>query len=252
MSNAVYVINPDYGNGCYRRRIKLTRTPGAVLAELEDNCHGFRVALQHDGKVVTAIKAEFLRIPFSTCSSADAPIQALLGAALDSPLHELNRIANPKSNCTHVHDLTILAMHHTLRAEKTVIYDVKVTDARDGISDLRVWRNDALMHHWQSRDNHLLSPDSLKGKPLFSGFNAWSCECFSGLALEAARVLQKGNLVSTARMFDFDKMAGNIAYEESSRHACHTFSPDYAKKAVRLQGTGRDFTHDQSRLLEFT
>jgi hypothetical protein len=49
------ITNPDYGSGVYRRRLQLLPERFAVTAELEDNNHGFRVRIEHDGQHVTQV-----------------------------------------------------------------------------------------------------------------------------------------------------------------------------------------------------
>lgn len=253
--------NPNYGRGVFRRRIRLVRqqeTPsqGRVHGALEDCNHGFQsTVLFRDGHV-TDIQPRFMRIPFTTCDGAWKPLQNLIGAPVSATTAELLTLAPPLSNCTHLHDLTLLAIVHAGRTELTVQYDVEVTDAVNGVSDLRVWRtvDDAektLMHHWQSTNYAVSSPASLKGNPLFFGFSRWANECFSGIDNEAAFVLQKGNLVSIGRMLDVDGMAGSRAKDENDRTACFTYSPENSSNAYRLSNTVRDFTHNEEQLLKF-
>jgi len=173
--------NPDYGKGVFRRRIRLVRTQeapgcGQVHGALEDCNHGFQsTVIFRDGKVVE-VKPQFMRIPFTTCDGAWKPLQNLVGAAIDSTPSQLLAIAPPLSNCTHLHDLTLLAIAHTQRSEMIVQYDIEVGDAnQDGISHLRVFRSGddgerVLMHHWQSKNYMLTNTPELQDKPLFMGF----------------------------------------------------------------------------------
>ena len=69
------ITNPHYGDGCYRRRIQLEQQPGALSGSLEDDCHGFRVRITHDDKIVTGVEADTLRIPLSSCPGAVEPLQ---------------------------------------------------------------------------------------------------------------------------------------------------------------------------------
>src|SRR3546814_20125603 len=70
---------PDYGSGVARRRLRLTGHPGRVIGEMEDHAHGMRCLIEHDGRVITSVSAEFLRLPRSTCSGARGPLNELLG-----------------------------------------------------------------------------------------------------------------------------------------------------------------------------
>jgi hypothetical protein len=253
--------NPSYGKGVFRRRIRLVRTAvskdtGQVHGALEDCNHGFQsTVIYRDGKVLD-VKPQFMRIPFTTCDGAWKPLQNLVGAAINSTPSVLLAIAPPLSNCTHLHDLTLLAIAHTQRLETIVQYDIEVTDAVDHVSHLRVWRSGddgerMLVHHWQSKNYMLVDPPELKDKPLFMGFSRWANEKFSGIANEAAFVLQKGNLVSIGRMLDVDAMQGSRAADENGSVSCFTYSPPNNAIATRIGKTVRDFTDCEEQLLKF-
>ena len=54
--------------GIYRRRIHLhAHRDNEVRGLLEDDFHHFGVRLRHDGKRVTAITGEDIRVPWSAC-----------------------------------------------------------------------------------------------------------------------------------------------------------------------------------------
>jgi len=257
---AKFKLNPDYGNGVFRRRIRLVREGdqhnGRVHGALEDCNHGFQSTVFYVNGHVTDIKPQFMRIPFTTCDGAWQPLQRLQGATVSVSPSELLMMAPPLSNCTHLHDLTLLAIAHTQRESKVVQYDVEVTDASAGVSDLRIWRStddgqQNLVHHWQSFNYAILSPAEFKGRPLFMGFSRWANDQFSGIENEAAFVLQKGNLVSIGRMLDVEAMTGSRAADENDRVACFTYSPENSSKAIRIGNTVRDFTASEEKLLKF-
>jgi len=252
--------NPNYGGGAFRRCIRMQRNGnkqnGKVHGALEDCNHGFQCTVEYQQGVMTNISPQFMRIPFTTCDGAWKPLQKLEGANVNSTIPQLLTIAPPLSNCTHLHDLTLLSIVHTQQAAEIVQYDVEVTDAENGISQLRVWRSEndeakQLIHHWQATMTTIVAPETLKDKPLFMGFSRWANETFSGLENEAAFILQKGNLVSVGRTLDVNAMAGNRAIDENDVHACFTYSPENASRAIRLGGTVRDFTDTEEQLLKF-
>jgi len=245
--------NPDYGSGCFRRRIRLTGTAGQVVAELEDNCHGFRATLSHDGHHITAVNAETLRIPFNTCAGAIAPIQALVGVAVGSDPKTVNAAINPFSNCTHLFDLSVLAIAHAARGDTTRIYDVVVDDERDGQpANAIAYLDGKEVLRFKTREWELLDPPELLGKPLFRGFAAWANDYFQGDEREAAFVLQKGYFVSSARRIDARKIEGSRGTDHPHiPGACHTYSEGIIEQAVRLVDTVRDFTDCPEQLLRF-
>jgi len=246
-----YKVNENYGGGVFNRRIHIVKKDNTLFGALEDCNHGFKVTIHHDGKVVTDIQPEFMRVPFTTCDSADKPIRELIGASLNSSLKDLLQHAEPVKNCTHLYDLCCWTILQSQYPETEITYDVLVGDAVEGVSDLSVARNGKVLHQWQAKNGELISPENLQGKPLFVGFYHWVNEAFSGLELEAALVLQKGNLVSVGRMLDVDGMAGGRASDEHDRNACHTYSPENRDEAIRIANTTRDFTNAPEKLLKF-
>ncbi|MFT5576132.1 MAG: hypothetical protein ACI89D_001652 [Bermanella sp.] len=248
-----FPANPDYGSGCFRRRIRLTGTHGQVLAELEDSCHGFRATIEHDGEVITAVSAETLRIPFNTCAGATRPIQALVGIAIGSDPKTVNQSVNPFSNCTHLFDLSVLAIAHAARGQTTRQFDVVVYDEQgDEPADAAVSLDGKEILRFKTRQWELLSPPELQGKPLFRGFAAWANDYFQGDEREAAFVLQKGYFVSSARRIDSPKIEGSRGTDYPHiANACHTYSEGVVEQALRLPDTVRDFTDSPEQLLRF-
>ena len=93
-------LNPNYGEGIFRRRIRLTAIPGSgtqpdIFGELEDTQHGFRTRIEHDGEKVTAIHGDPVRYPVSTCPGALGPLQELVGVVLGTSAEEINKNGSP-------------------------------------------------------------------------------------------------------------------------------------------------------------
>ncbi len=254
-------INPNYGTGIFRRRIRLTALPGSgprpdIFGELEDTQHGFRTRIEHDGERVTAIHGDPVRYPASTCPGALEPLQELVGITLGTSAEDINKNGNPFANCTHLYDLSILAIVHARGlsggALTEVLYDVTVTDETDEGSEACVYRDGALVHRWLTRSFAVVEPQALQGNTLFKGFSAWARQSFEGDALEAAHVLQKGYFVAQSQRFDTSKLAGTpLDDAPSRRNVCHSYSDGIAETAVRLGTNTRDFNDSPELLLQF-
>ena len=247
-----YVPNPNYGDGVFRRRIRLEGKPGQVIGALEDNFHGFQVTVSYQDGVVTQIEPGFPRIPFTTCTSADEPLKALLGCDIDQSAKALNGIADPYVNCTHLLDLTLLCIAHIKRGDCIRQYDVLIPDRVDEVTDLTVHLDGEVIHHWRAAGMTICSPEELLGEVLGRGFAQWADQRFEGDKNEAAFILQKGCFVSQGRYVDLNAMAGNTAVSEGVPARCHTFSPSFVDKAIRHADTARDFTNTPEQLLKFT
>lgn len=245
--------NPHYGSGCFRRHIRLRNESWGVLAELEDDCHGFRVRLHHNGLQVTSIEAETLRIPYDTCPGATEPLRSLEGIAIGSEPRSIFEKANPFSNCTHLFDLSVLAISHAARAEIERFYEIRVDDEQNSApATATIRRNGEEILRWTTYQWQLVTPLEVAAYPLFKGFAAWANDFYEGEEREAAFALQKGYFVSSARRYDAARMAGSrgdeLPYQPG---ACHTYTPGTVEKATRLHNTVRDFTDTPAELLRF-
>jgi hypothetical protein len=257
MIDAAFVPNPTYGNGIFRRRIRLVSCAQRVAGGLEDNYHAMTCSIEHDGNVVTAIDARFARIPMTTCPGAAEPIRALIGQPLTSDLLAIYRRNSPKLNCTHLFDLTCLAITHAVRGIDTRQYDVEIADER-GAPVAAIVRpaaaivtvDGSVAHSWQSVGGKIAAPEPLTGRPLVAGFMRWAAATFAGEALEAAMVLHRGYFVSNARRFiTDDAWMLEPAQELTMRGVCHTYQPGNVEHAVRFRRVVRDFSHRPEDLL---
>lgn len=244
--------NPNYGQGIFRRRIRLQNTDSHVLAELEDCNHGFRIRLYHDRQEVTAIEVETLRYPLSTCQNAGQPLQALVGCQLTSKIERVMKYTRPRDNCTHLFDLASLAIAQATREEKSRCYDIEVPDSLRPETELLIRRDGEIIHQWQAREHTLSTPQEVSGKPLMKGFYLWVFKHFNGEELEAALALQKGYFVSRARHIDLDSSAGMPASgDQYMLGACYTYSPAVVGDAIRETKSVRDFSDCPEQLLQF-
>ena len=246
--------NPRYGSGLYRRRIRLTRQTHAVLGELEDDCHGFKVTLQHDGRVVTAVSGEALRVPLTSCPGALTPLQALVGIALDEPPLSIAAQVKPRNNCTHWYDLSLLALAHAGQREPVRVYDVEVVDQPPDGSAARaeVFLNGESILRWQLNGTAVVEPQEFAGRPVMKGFAAWATEAFDGVQREAAFVLSKGVFVAFSRIFDMSDIGGQPALDHTNMlGACYSYSPGVVDTALRQHDTVRDFSATPEQLLTF-
>ncbi len=249
---AVIPPNKHYGKGTYRRRILMRGLPGCVIAELEDCFHGFRVTIEHDGSTVSNIVGEALRTPMNTCEGAMAPINALIGTPLNTTNSAFSSIANPRSNCTHLYDLTVMAIGHACRGEIDWQYDIIIKDENNGVIDAQVLRNDELIHHWQVSEGYIQKPGEVAGKPALKGFSKWAGGEYEGDDFEAALALHKGYFVAVALRWDMSAMEGRKVTDYSPKlGVCYTYSQGVVEGAYRNRGAIRDFSDTPETLLMF-
>jgi hypothetical protein len=244
--------NPDYGTGVFRRRIRLQGEANKVLAELEDGSHAFRSTVYHDGHKVTAIEPEILRYPLTTCPGAAQPIQALVGTALTDSTLNISKAVNPRSNCTHLYDLSVLAIHHCLKGNTIKQYDIAVPDQLDAPIDVTIELNGKRLLSWAVKDWTITENGPLKGLSLHRGFSKWASQHYQGDQQEAAFALQKGYFVSFGRRYDVSNLNGpSVVANGEMLGVCHSYSPGVVEQAVRSEHAVRDFTESQEQLLTF-
>lgn len=248
-----YPINPSFGKGIYRRKIRLVNHADRVQADLEDCNHGFSVTLHHNGAYVTKIEGQHHRIPFTTCGGAITPLQSLVGISLPQNLHSLTTLVNARQHCTHWLDLCLLAILHSTREEIVRTYDIEVPDENNEPTLARIFVNQLLVHEWCVKDWIISQPQLLADKTLFRGFSSWANAAFINEDdKQAAFALQKGYFVSRARRFDIDKLDGESATAHTMMAgACYSYSEPQATIAKRTVKTTRDFTDIPEALLQF-
>lgn len=249
-----YPLNPNFGEGIYRRAICLEQHDGYVSGDLEDCNHGFQVKLYHNGQQITAVTGEARRIPFTTCHQAIDPLQSLVGMPLGLSAYELIKRVDPRANCTHWMDLALLALVHAARGNELVReYRVDVPDEDDKPTLVTVQRNGEKVLEWQVQEWVVQAPAHLADKTLFRGFARWANDVLADEdEKEAAFVLQKGYFVSRARRFDTNSMAGESANAHQTMFdACFTYSEPQRSVATRTANTAYDFSNTPEQLLRF-
>jgi len=237
-------------HGSYRRRIRLVNEPGLVRGGLEDDFHYFRVAVRHDGSVVTGVEVEAFRWPWTTCPDAGNQLQLLVGMPLSPRCLAVGDHANPRLQCTHQFDLTGLAIAHATRDEHARQYDADVPygTGRDGSQDVRLWRDGELALSWTIEGFACVAPEPYASVPWRGGFLRWADEHLDPDTAEAAIVLRRAAYISPVRFFDLDRYErpGDVTPIAGQ---CFTYTDGAAQRAERQIGSKRDYTHRPEALL---
>lgn len=245
--------NPAYGSGIFRRRMSLRVAGHRVAVDMEDDNHGFRVRLEHDGDRVTGLEIDAVRHPFNTCPEAIRLLQQrLLGLRLDEEEKTLRTRLVPGENCTHMYDMALIAMAHARDAESCVIYDMEVEDECKGITTARVARDGQTIHTWKIGNHTLLAPAEHAGQPVMRGFYQWASRAFSGIPREAAMVLQRAYFVAQSRRYSYAPAADHPATSDGMpRGSCYSYNAGAVERAHRSDGTIRTFSDAPGKLLKF-
>ena len=176
------------------------------------------------------------RLPWDTCpGAAEKLVETFAGLALEQVTARVDK----KANCTHFHDLAVLAAAHAGDTARFT-YDIVATDPVDAVRELEIRRNGMLIHRWIESGGVLSAPDAVAGTHLMA-MRDWIA-ALDGTEQEAARLLQWGSLIAHGRTMPFS---------EQSRAAdlpphCYTLQPERAATADRV-GVRIDFS-DGSRV----
>jgi hypothetical protein len=243
--------NPDYGTATFRRGLRLAVDVRVVRIDLEDSNHAFRLVLRHDGSRIASIEPEFVRHPFTTCPEAGRILGQLVGRALDGML-DVRRLLDARDTCTHLVDMTAIALAHVHEPGLTRLYEVAVEDERDGNTRARVNCDGEPVHDWIVVGHALSHPANFAGQPLMHGFPAWARSAFSGMPLEAAFALQRGYFVAQARRYDTSPEQEHPAIGDGLPDGvCYSYSTPAVVRAQRIEGSKRDFTNASEAVLRF-
>ena len=220
----------------YRRRIRIGPGEGAVAAMLEDDIHCMAVILRHDGERVLAVEPLPHRMPWNTCPAA---AEQLIATFAGQPLAEVTARREKKANCTHLHDMSVLAAAQA-GDSAPVDYAIDVSDPVDGERILEIRRGGALLHRWVERDGLIAEPAELAGQSLLV-LRDW-INALEGEAQEGARLLQWGALVAHGRTMPLDAQSNASQLPAN----CYTLQPERAIHARRI-GERFDFSEPGER-----
>ncbi len=244
-----------YGGGCYRRRIELRATGDEVRGELGDDFHHFAVVVRHDDAKVTSVAPEAIRVPWTTCPGALAPLERMRDAALASPLLDITRHTPAKAQCTHLHDLTCLAIAHAARAGGETHarrYDVAVPDRVDRRSRCTLVRDGDEVLTWELEGLRIRTSSAAAFDGLQIGSKPFR-EAMRGAGsadeTEAAWILQRAIFIGLGRQHDFDAMPTPRSFAQEVGGSCHAFAADRIDEGARQLGNVHDFTDDADALL---
>ncbi|MFC0206341.1 DUF2889 domain-containing protein [Novosphingobium soli] len=212
---------------------------GRVLALLEDDLHAMAVELRHRDGIVTGVEAFMDRAPWTTCPGAQ---EALRRTFMGQPLREVTARREKQANCTHLHDLAVLAAAHASdRAPQA--YEIAVSDPDAGERVLEIRGGGTALHRWVEQDGTLIEPLEIRGLSLLS-LRDW-ISGLSGARQEAARLLQWAGLVAHSRTYSDEEKRAALFH----RPSCFTMQPERAGKAVG-PAPMEDFTRETPQRLD--
>lgn len=223
----------------YRRVLRVEPQAASVLAMLEDDLHCMVVRLRHDGETVLAVEPLTDRAPWNICPGAQAVlVETFAGVALS----EVTARRNKKQNCTHLHDLAVLAAAHAAD-DGPLEYQIHASDPEEGQRAMEIWRAGRRLHRWIEREGVLASPPEIAGLTLLT-LRDW-ISSLEGEEQEAARLLQWGSLVAHGRTMTREQRRAAVGIQPS----CFAFQPERVG-SVDFWREPEDFSGEGQRPLE--
>jgi len=224
----------------FRRRFIVTPRPDRVSSEVEDDYHCMGVTIHHDGITARKVEAHMQRAPWTTCPGAVAKLeQTFTGVALES----FAARGEKRANCTHLHDLAVLAAAHAFEGDP-LVFDILVTDPLDGRRQSQLRRNGTPLLGWTQLDGQLVEPKELSGVN-FDQMRPW-IDSLDPDRQEAARLLRWGSILAHGRTIPWERQSDSSRLPAGN---CYTFQPERKAEARRI-GTIRDFSHGAGPLEE--
>ena len=223
----------------FRRRFIVSPSADHVTAAVEDDYHCMAVTLHHDGTVVTSVESVMDRAPWTTCPGAPAMLATTFtGVALS----DVARRGEKQTNCTHLHDLALLAAAHAADDTPTR-YEILASDPVDGLVAAEIRRDGETILRFEHRDDILTAPVEIAGTSVFK-LRGW-IESLDGSLREAARLLQWGTILAHGRITPMERQS------DASRMPpnCYTFQPERKGDARRV-GVVLDFSEGARQPLD--
>jgi hypothetical protein len=224
----------------FRRRFIITPGTGWVRCEVEDDYHCMSVTLRHAGGIVVAVEPVLERAPWTTCPGAVAQlVKTFTGVALDG----FAQRGEKSANCTHLHDLAVLAAAHA-QDDRPLTYDILVSDPIDGRRHAELRRDGTAVLGWIHEDGRIVEPPELSAITL-DNMRPW-IDSLEPALREAARLLRWGTMLANGRTIPMDRQSHASQMRAGS---CYSFQADMVGNARRI-GEIRDFSTGTAQPLD--
>jgi hypothetical protein len=216
----------------FRRRFIVTPAVNRVSSEVEDDYHCMGVTIRHDGATATKIEAVMQRAPWTTCPGAALQLEQTFTGV---PLRGFAARGEKRANCTHLHDLAVLAAAHAFDSAP-LVYDILVSDPIEGRCQAELRRDGATLLSWVQVDGRFVEPKELAGVS-FEEMRPWM-DSLDPARQEAARLLRWGATLAHGRTIPWERQSDSSRLPMGN---CYTFQPERSTQARRI-GVIRDFS----------
>ena len=224
-------------DGFFRRTIVTRATGDTVVSDIEDDFHRFGVTLRHVDGRVTDVQGRAIRYPWSTCPAAAHQLQRLVGMTITATPDEIYRHTDGRYQCTHMFELAGVAVTLAARRDRERIYEIVVSDPKDGRQRATLALDGEIILDWFVADETIESKDRFH-RLTFRALGEWAARNADPLA-EPALLLRRGARLSLGRRLDVDAIPTAAGLNRDG--ICFSFQPDTAQQGQRVKGSHRTF-----------
>jgi hypothetical protein len=228
----------------YQRRLLVRRRPDGIAADLEDNFHRFGIRLVVVGHDVVEAHGVAGRVPWTTCPGAVAALRDFEGHDVRRRF-AIDRESKSTRHCTHLFDITVLALDHLRLDVPDRDYRISVAGPADR-ETIRLGIDGREVHVWVVSGGRFEAPEIWRGRevrdlPSFGDAVADPIAHFEHMLMRRALHIGRG------RFLEQDDW--QTAADLNAASTCISFQPGVRTTAVKVKGTAIDFTGREERLL---
>jgi hypothetical protein len=228
----------------YQRRILVRRRADGISVDLEDNFHRFCVRLAVTDRRVRAVHGLAGRVPWTTCPGALAALPDFEGHDVRRRF-EIDRDRKATRHCTHLFEITLLALDHL----RLAIPDRDYLIAVDGPAEhelVRLRIDGRRVRSWALSSGRFQAPENWRGRevrdlPSFCDPSEDRVGYLEHMLMRRALHIGRGRFIEQ----DGWKTAADL----DAAPTCISFQPNVRTHAAKVIGTAIDFTGNEDRLL---
>jgi hypothetical protein len=245
-------IQREFWHGEFVRALAISSHGNTVNFAMEDLAHAFKISFSHDSHKITAIEAEWVRHPVSSCIGAEQQLQTLVGCPLSKNILAAAQYQSANIHCSHMFNMLSIAIVHAAHGRADRRYDIIISELNNDAVHARIDINgNTVSAPIFNAQNEIISPIEYQGVSLSKGFTRWSMETLHDEKIEYAYLIQRTLQVAVAqRVEQRHHFNGPAALSGPPRNACFASQGDKYDTAIRLDSY-RDIAADKSKILDF-
>lgn len=245
-------VQHEFWHGEYIRALAIHSQGNTVNFAMEDLAHAFKVQFSHNGQNITAIEAEWVRHPVTSCIGAEQQLQNLVGCPISKNILTAAQYQSANLHCSHMFNMLSIAIVHAAHKRADRRYDIIISEPQNDLVHTQIDINgDTVSAPIFNTQNEIISPEQYQGVSLNRGFTRWSMETLQDEKIEYAYLIQRTMQVAISqRIEQRHHLNGPASQSGPPRNACFASQGEKYDTAIRLNSY-RDIAADKSKILDF-